>query len=124
MNREVKILEYIRRWSLAKQDANENASMIVRNSSAEVMDECARRMRVLQAAEDDMLSSGAKPGFPSPLIQYIDARIDKGCMHCWLSSRGPTHDECGPKISRFFRTQEALYLFGLNVQLTDETGGE
>jgi hypothetical protein len=45
---------------------------------------------------------------PALLDMWIEAEKDKGCDHCWLSSRGPAHPDCDQKIRRWFACREAL----------------
>ena len=104
--------EYISRliweWAEARAAADENTKLMVeRDFSAAVMEECAKRMKRLGYAEDEMLL--LTHSIPQELQNYIDARIDSACSICWTSVFGPKHSECGRKIDRFFLSQEKLY---------------
>jgi hypothetical protein len=104
--------EYISRllweWAEARAAANENTTLMVKAGFTEpVMQECAARMQRLYRCEDEMLS--LNHSIPQALQNYIDARMDRGCSACWLSSAGTQHLECERKIDRYFQTEKELY---------------
>ncbi len=112
------VLNTIRLWAEALRKANENSTLLIENSSPETMDECARRMVVVDGYERDLVDIGVRDGLPQPLTNYLNARADKGCPSCWHSS-GSQHDDCRRKIARFFRTRDDLMRFGLSVPHAD-----
>src|ERR1035437_91327 len=98
-------------WSEARSAANENTDLMVKsNFSQTVMEECAHRMKRLQYCEEEMLELSNV--IPQELKNFIDARHDKGCSYCWLSSiRSSQHRDCARKIARYFQTEKDLYFY-------------
>lgn len=106
--------EYVRRclweWAQAKAVSKENPAWLIRtNFASDVMQECVDRMKRLEVCEEELFS--LTHDLPSPLQNHIDARMDRGCWSCWLSSAGPKHQECARKIDRYFRTEEDLFYY-------------
>jgi hypothetical protein len=100
-------------WSEAKAAAKENTTLMTESGFSEsVMNECAKRMERLGYAETGLMEIQAN--IPQPLQNFIDARQDKGCMSCWLSSAGPKHPDCRKKIDRFFQTEKDLFCYARN----------
>ena len=97
-------------WAAARAAASENTHLMLENNfSQPVMEECAKRMKRLDYCESEILSLTQE--LPQPLKNYMEARLDKGCASCWLSSSFPVHSECKSKIDRYFQTEEELFLF-------------
>jgi len=99
-------------WSEAKAAVKSNSTLIVEsNFDSVIMNACARRMKILQQCETAMLEVSTRPGLPKPLVNYFAARNDSACSQCWLSSAGPTHEDCKKKIDRHFRSEDELFEF-------------
>ena len=99
-------------WSEAKIAIKYNSKHIVEsNFDPIVLEACARGMKILQQRETALLDLYSHPGLPKPLLNYYAARNDAACSKCWLSSAGPTHQECRLKIDRHFRTEDELFEF-------------
>lgn len=100
-------------WAEARASASENTRLMLEsNFSKLVMEECAKRMKRLNYCELELLS--LTQDLPQPLRNYMEARLDKGCASCWLTSSLPAHSECRRKIDRYFQTEEDLFLFAKN----------
>jgi hypothetical protein len=97
-------------WSEAKSAVKPNSALIVEsNFDLVVMESCARRMKLLQQTETALLEVSTRTGLPKPLVNYFEARNDSACSQCWLSSAGPSHQDCRKKIDRHFRTEDELF---------------
>lgn len=108
------VLNTIRVWAQARKAVQPNASQLIdSNHCAEVSRACADRMAVLCEAEAALVELTGRKNLPIVLVAHLEACEDKGCPRCWLSSRGPDHDDCRVKIDRWFRTQDSLYTYGL-----------
>lgn len=104
-----KIIAFAEAWKNAEQ----NAQIMCGQPTTEMVDACAERMSVLDETEDDFGDLRGLDNLPSPLRDFFEADNDKGCIGCWLSSiRKNNHPECQAKISRWFKTREALVKYG------------
>ena len=88
------VTHLILEWADARNAANENTTLMREsNFSAPVMEECAKRMKRLHYCETELM--GLYHSIPQVLQNFIDARMDKGCPRCWLSSSTYVeHTEC------------------------------
>jgi hypothetical protein len=102
----------LRLWATAKRNASENTRLILRDSSDATMRLCAERMKILQEAENVLLTlDGAD--LPEQLVRFKKAEEDRGCCVCWVRSDNSLHPECRAKINEFFRAQDNLMEFAL-----------
>lgn len=109
------VLETIRLWARSKKSAEQNTAVLLAEGSV-ALDECVRRIKVVKAAEDAMLELQGRSELPQELLTFFEAREDSGCIKCWVSSNPSSfHPECRKKIDRYFRVEEDLIVYGLNI---------
>jgi hypothetical protein len=106
------VKDRIATWAIACDTAKDNADLLIKDHMKH-HEECARRMRVLGVAEDEMLRLADRSNLPAPLKRFINANDDRGCSGCWLSSAGPSHPECAAKIDEWFTSRRLLVQYGL-----------
>jgi len=107
--------EIIKEYALAHIAAEPNAELMVSNPDAKTVDECAERMKRVGKADKAILTISGD-NLPKPLIDFLNANLDKGCNHCWISSRREKcHEECQVKIERWFECRKKLIEYGKNL---------
>ena len=105
------IYEALRAWATAYDAASTNSSLILRESSDEVLQLCAERMQELQRREQVLLDLEGQKGLPKPLVSFLSAKNDIACASCMYSSAGPVHTECQRRIDVYFRAVDNLYVY-------------
>ena len=107
----------IKIWAQSVTLVGDNAELLTQTRHDPLISElCSARMEVLSVAEALLATLNGQQNLPEPLVAFFAADADKGCNHCWLSSRMPKeHPECWEKINRWFDTRTALQIYGSSL---------
>ena len=109
------VSELIKLWAEAREEANQNTALMQdQDFSEQVMEECARRMKRLHFCEAELME--LSNSIPKALENFIEARKDKGCAACWLSSWMAEHRDCRKKMDRYFQTERELFSYAKTLK--------
>ena len=111
------VAELIKLWAEAREVADQNTSLMRDNDfSEQVIEECARRMKRLHFCEAELME--LSNSIPKALDNFIEARKDKGCSACWLTSGSAEHRDCRKKMDRYFQTEKDLFSYAKTLKPT------
>lgn len=106
------ITQIIKEFALAHRAAEDNPKLLIEDSVKHT-DLCVARMDRIEVADEALFALEGQAELPQPVLDFFAAEADRGCYHCWLSSRHSNqHPECQAKINRWFATRDALIVYG------------
>ena len=110
------VFHAIDEWYRAWEAAQSNSGLLCLNLRDAkfctlVSDLCSSKMGVLGKTSELLDTFKNDPECPKELLEFWKCEADQGCSHCWLSSRGPEHDECEAKMKKYWEAKEALIAY-------------